>query len=93
MIIEIHDAALEARLHQQMEATGAASAEEALGRLLDTQQELDRWLVENRDYINAKIRRGIEQLERGEGIPGDVVKERLQHRKTAWLKQNPVTKP
>jgi hypothetical protein len=80
MIIEIHDAALEARLYQQMEATGAASAEESLGRLLDTQQELDRWLLENRDLINAKIRRGIEQLDRGEGIPGDVSKERLQQR-------------
>jgi hypothetical protein len=93
MIIEIHDAALEARLHQQMEATGAASAEEALGRLLDTQQELDRWLLENRDLINAKIRRGIEQLDRCEGIPGDVAKERLQQRKAAWLKQDSATKP
>jgi len=42
--------------------------------LLDTQQELDRWLLDNRDLINAKIRRGIEQLDRGEGIPGDVAK-------------------
>jgi hypothetical protein len=93
MIIEIHNATLEARLQHQMEATGAASAEEALGRLLDTQQELDRWLLENRDFINAKIRRGIEQLGRGEGIPGDVAKERLQQRKAAWLKQNSATKP
>lgn len=54
MISEIHDAALEARLQQQIEATGAATAEEALGRLLDTQQELDRWLVDNREFINAK---------------------------------------
>ena len=27
--------------------------------------------MENRDTINAKIRRGVEQLERGEGIPED----------------------
>jgi len=51
------------------QATGAASAEEALPRLLDTQEEQDRWLLENRDAIGAKIRRGIEQLDRGEGIP------------------------
>jgi hypothetical protein len=93
MIIEIHDAALEARLQQQMQATGAASAEEALGRLLDTQQELDRWLLDNREFINIKIRRGIEQLDRGEGIPGDVASERLQQRKAAWLEQNPAAKP
>jgi hypothetical protein len=38
-------------------------------RLLDTQEEQDRWLLENRDEIKAKIRRGIAQLDRGEGIP------------------------
>jgi hypothetical protein len=31
----------------------------------------DRWLLENRVEINAKIRRGIAQLDRGEGIPED----------------------
>jgi hypothetical protein len=76
-----------------METTGAASAEEALEQLLDTQQELDRWLLENRDVINAKIRRGIDQLDRGKGICGDVAKERMQQREAAWLKQNSATKP
>lgn len=71
MQIEIQDAALQARIQKQMQATGAATAEEALLRLLDTQEEQDRWLLENRDAINAKIQRGIEQLNRGEGIPED----------------------
>ena len=71
MHIEIQDTNLEARIQKQMQATGAASAEEALLRLLDTQEEQDRWLLENRDAINTKIRRGIEQLDRGEGIPED----------------------
>lgn len=71
MTIEIHDTALEARIQKQIQATGAASAEEALLRLLETQEEQDRWLLENREEINAKIRRGIEQLDRGEGIPED----------------------
>jgi hypothetical protein len=69
MHIEIQDTNLEARIQRQMQATGAASAEEALLRLLDTQEEQDRWLLEDRGAINAKIRRGIEQLDRGEGIP------------------------
>jgi hypothetical protein len=69
MQIEIRDTNLEARMQKQIQATGAASAEEALLRLLDTQEEQDRWLLENRDTINTKIRRGIEQLDRGEGIP------------------------
>ena len=42
-----------------------------LFRLLDTQEEQDRWLLENGEEINAKIRRGIAQLDRGEGIPED----------------------
>jgi hypothetical protein len=40
-----------------------------LVRLLETQEEQDRWLLENRDAINTKIGRGMEQLDRGEGIP------------------------
>jgi hypothetical protein len=71
MHIEIQDTNLEARIQKQMQATGAASAEEALLRLLDTQEEQDRWLLENRNAINTRIRRGIEQLDRGEGIPED----------------------
>ena len=69
MNIEIHDAALEARLQKQLQATGSASVEEVLPRLLETQEEQDRWLLENRETINAKIRRGIDQLDRDEGIP------------------------
>jgi hypothetical protein len=39
--------------------------------LLETQEEQDRWLSENREAIDVKIRRGIDQLERREGIPED----------------------
>jgi hypothetical protein len=69
MNIEIRDSALEARIQKQIQATGASSAEEALLRLLETQEEQDRWLLETKSATNAKIRRGIEQLDRGEGIP------------------------
>jgi hypothetical protein len=41
------------------------SAEEALLHLLETQ---DRWLLDDREAIDAKIRHG---LDRGEGIPED----------------------
>ncbi len=71
MNIEIHDAALEARIKKQLQATGSASVEEMLLRLLETQEEQDRWLAEKRETINAKIGRGIEQLDRGQGIPED----------------------
>jgi hypothetical protein len=69
--IEIRDAALEARIQKQLRATGSGSVEEVLLHLLDTQEEQDRWLLEHREAINTKIRRGIDQLNRGEGIPDD----------------------
>jgi hypothetical protein len=34
-------------------------------------EEQDRWLLENRDAINTKIHRGINELDRGEEIPED----------------------
>ncbi len=71
MHIEILDPAVEARMQKQMAVTGAASAGEALLHLLDTQEEQDRWLHDHRDAIRMKIRRGLEQLDRGEGIPED----------------------
>ena len=71
MNIEIHDTALEARIQKQIQATGSGSVEEALIRLLETQEEQDRWLQENRESIDAKIGRGIKQLDQGEGIAED----------------------
>ena len=71
MNIEIHNAALEARIQKQLQVTGSGSVEEVLVRLLETQEEQDRWLLENRETINAKIRRGIDELDRGEGIRDD----------------------
>ena len=89
MHIDINDPALEARMQKQIRASGGV--EEALKRLLQTQEEQDRWLLESRETINAKIGRGLEQLDRGEGIPGGEARARLQERKAAWLKDDPAT--
>jgi hypothetical protein len=69
--IEIRDAALAARIQKRLQATGSSSIEEVLAHLLETQEEQDRWLLENHEAIDAKIRRGVDQLDRGEGIPED----------------------
>jgi hypothetical protein len=81
MNIEIRNASLQARIQKQLEATGSASVEEVLLRLLETQEEQDRWLQENKEAINAKIRRGIAQLDRGEGIPEEQVDAYLKELK------------
>ncbi len=77
MNIEIRDAELEARIQKQLEATGSGSVEEVLLHLLETQEEQDRWLAENREVIHVKIRCGIEQLDRGQGIPEDQLDDYL----------------
>lgn len=71
MNIEIKDPALTARFEKQIQQIGSANVEEVLLHLLETQEEQDRWLAENRAAINAKIRRGLDELDRGEGIPED----------------------
>jgi hypothetical protein len=69
MKIEIHNEKLESRLLKQLEKTGSTTPEELLLRLLETQEEQDRWLADNKQWVNAKVRRGIDQLDQGQGIP------------------------
>jgi hypothetical protein len=82
MHIDIRNPTLEARMRRQIQATGAASPEEALLHLLETQEEQDRWPMENRETINAKIQRGLAQLDLGEGIPEDQLDAFLAEQKT-----------
>ncbi len=81
MNIEIHDAALEDRIRKQLEASGSTSVEEVLVRLLETQEEQDRWLLENRNAINSKIQRGLAELDRGDGISDDRLDAHLKELK------------
>lgn len=82
MNIEIRNPTLQARLQKQLEATGSGTLEEVLLHLLDTQEGQDNWLTDNRQFINAKIQLGIEQLDRGEGIPEDELDEYLARLKS-----------
>ena len=82
MNIQIRNAALKSRIEKQLQSMGADSIEEVLLHLLETQEEQDRWLAENRDTINARIKRGIEQLDRGEGIPEERLDAYLAKLKT-----------
>jgi len=82
MDIEIRDSSLQARLQKQLELTGSENLEALLARLLETQEEQDRWLLDNRAAIDAKIRRGLDQIERGQGIPEGQLDEGLKALKT-----------
>ena len=45
------------------------NAEEAIGHALEILHSQNEWLSENGSLVDAKLREGIAQLDRGEGIP------------------------
>jgi antitoxin ParD1/3/4 len=61
-----------------------SSASEVIQEALRLLQERDQFDGQQLDLVRAKIRRGIEQLDRGEGVPGSVAVARLraQRRRT-----------
>lgn len=64
------------------------SLEEVIHDALASQDAETDWLAQNQDAIDEKIGRGIAQLDRGEGVLGEVARARLQQRKTGWLRDN-----
>ena len=60
------------------------SAEEVIHDTLAAQDAEAEWLIDNSVAINEKIARGIAQLDRAEGVSGDVAHARLQARKADW---------
>ncbi len=61
------------------------TAGEVIHDALISQDAEESWLRENQQDIHEKIQRGRAQLARGEGIPGDVSRTRLQERKAGGL--------
>jgi hypothetical protein len=82
VIIEIRDPSLEARINKQLRNLGTTSVHEVLRHLLESQEEQDLWLMQNRDVINTNIQRGLDQLDRGEMIPEDQLDAHLAELKT-----------
>lgn len=67
--------------------SGACSApQQYVDRALDILALEEEFLHQQKDAINAKIARGLAQLDQGLGIPGDVARARLQARKAAFLR-------
>ena len=61
----------EQRFLDAVHAGGFDSTDAAMDTALEMLRSQNEWLLENREAINAKIERGIAELERGEGIPED----------------------
>lgn len=86
MTIEIKRPEIEALIQQRLHSGAFESVEDVLFDALEIQREREVWLQENKDDIRAKIDRGLAQLDRGEGIPGEELRARLAADKAAWLK-------
>jgi len=85
MAIEINRPELEALIRQRLHSGAFQSVEDVLFDALEIQREREAWLQENKEAVNAKIERGLAQLDRGEGVQGDQLRERLAADKAAWL--------
>jgi antitoxin ParD1/3/4 len=77
MTIEIKRPEIEALIQQRLHSGVFESVEDVLFDALEIQRERETWLDENKDAISAKIDRGLAQFDRGEGIPGDELRNRL----------------
>ncbi len=71
-------------IQKRLQSGTFRSVEEVIHDALAAQDLEAEWLSDERESIDAKIARGIAQLDRGEGIAGEAVRERLQQRKTEW---------
>ena len=81
MRIDIQDPELQARLEKQLHASGG-SVEDVLLRLLETQEEQDRWVALERDDLQQKITEGLADLERGDVVTEDQLDEFMRQAKS-----------
>ena len=61
----------EHRIAEALRSGAYGSPDDVIDRALEVLHEQDEWLTTNRPAIDAKIRTGIAELERKEGIPED----------------------
>jgi antitoxin ParD1/3/4 len=85
MTIQITRPEIEALIQQRLHSGAFESVEDVLFDALEIQGEREAWLQENKEAIDAKIEHSLAQLDRGEGISGDKLRERLEADKAAWL--------
>ena len=68
----------ELRIAEAVRSGAYQSPDDVIERALEVLHERDEWLLANRQAVDAKIRRGMEELDRGEGIPEDKLDAHLK---------------
>ena len=80
--MEVHLSPQQENLVTEALRSGAyQSPDDVIDRALEALHEQDEWLTANRQAIDVRIRRGIEEIERGEGIPEDELDAHLERLK------------
>lgn len=74
---------LEALIQQDVERGPYQSVEQFVERAVQMLLDEEHLLQENKESIHEAIGEGLAQLDRGEGVPGDVSRARLQEKKAA----------
>ena len=88
MTIEINRPEIEALIQERLHSGAFESVEDVLIDALEMLREREAWLQENKAEIAAKIERGLSQLDRGEGMSGERLRERLAADRAAWLRDH-----
>ena len=68
----------EHRIAEAVRSGAYQSPDDVIERALEVLHERDEWLMANRQAVDAKIRRGMEELDRGKGIPEDKLDAHLK---------------
>jgi antitoxin ParD1/3/4 len=72
----------EKAITQAIQSGAYQNPDQVIGRALEVLRSEDEWLIDNKGAINEKIERARAQLDRGEGIAGESLRDRLEKRKT-----------
>ena len=75
-------------VRKRLQSGAFQSAGEVIHEALAAQEVENAWLEENKALIDEKIKRGLAQLDAGQGISGDLARERLRQRKAGWRQRH-----
>ena len=76
---------LEMLIQKDIQRGAYQSIEEFIERAIQMLHNEEDLLWVNKDAIHGEIGRGLAELDRGEGVPGDVWRARLQEKKANFL--------
>ena len=73
----------EQRIQRELDRGHYQDPAEVVARAMGLLEAQEDWLLRNKDAINARIQTSMDQIARGEGIPGDKILDVLAERRRA----------